>query len=85
MWEWIYNLFANNLDNSNEDLQDKIVQFKEKRAVRIIEKHYLNYKRKMKIKELRAKRRKIYRITKRTNKNLNNFIKKTHYYNRNSK
>jgi len=65
MWEWIYRFFKINSEKETV-LKQQIYDFKAKRAVKIIEKYYLNYKKIQKLKSIIENRLRLYR-----NKNIN--------------
>jgi hypothetical protein len=74
MFSYIYTLLGydndksvENTDNYNVILYQKIKKFKEKRAVKIIERSYIKYLKRKHFKKKRKRRRKLYRRIKRTN------------------
>ena len=71
MLSWILNTVGYSNDNiDSAELPEnnlKLDNFQKRRAVRIIEKNYLCYKKNLELKKKRADKRKLYRILNRTN------------------
>ena len=88
MFSWILNTIGYNEDNFKEVEEEnnlKLDNFIKKRAVRIIEKNYLCYKKNLELRKIRAERRKLYRILNRTNPNLLAHLKSKNKYENSSK
>lgn len=69
-------------DNIDVELENKIKNFKEKRAVRTIEHSYIKYLKRKALKKRKKEKRKLYRRIKRTNpkffKNMSDIRNKRH-------
>ena len=80
MLEWILNTLNYNKDkiitNNLALLNSKLELLKKRRAVKIIEKAYLCYKKKLEIKKARKDRRQLYRVLNRTNPEFLTLLKK---------